>query len=254
MTLIYIALAAAPVLVMLSKYQRVAARKNQARSSVFEDCKALLQQAQISQDKANLPVLQGSYAGYKVALSVVEDTLGWRKLPPLWLLIKISANKPSQGSLDLIVRPANNEFYSPSWQWDGNLTIPPNWPQHAILKYRHKPIDTRLLEHHVPSLFTDEKMKELLIMPEFVRLTYMVKQADRGEYLIMRNAVYDAAPISKDGVEALIKQAITIRQALENAAMKTAPNLSVRGELVEPLSNNSKAAQTVKVFPNFLSQ
>ena len=211
-------------LLMVSKYQRDVARKNQARSSVFDDCKSLLQLAQISHDKANLPVLQGSYAGYKVALSVVEDTLGWRKLPPLWLLIKISANKPSQGSLDLIVRPANNEFYSPSWQWDGNLNIPSTWPQHAIIKYRHKPIDISLLEHHVPSLFADEKMKELLIMPEFVRLTYMVKQADRGEYLIMRNAMYDAEPISKDCVEALLKQAISIRQTLENVAIKADKN------------------------------
>jgi hypothetical protein len=231
MALIYIALAAALVLVLVSKYQRDTARKNQARSSVFDDCVSLLQNAQISQDKANLPVLQGSYGGYQVALSVVEDTLGWRKLPPLWLLIKISANKPSVGSLDLIVRPANNEFYSPSWQWDGNISIPPNWPQHAIIKYLHKPIDTGLLEHHVPKLFADVKMKELLIMPEFVRLTYMVKQADRGEYLIMRNAMYDAEPISKDSVEALIKQAIAIRQTLENVAARPT---TVRGELVEP--------------------
>ena len=221
MNVLILAIVSALVWLMVSKYQRDAARKNQARSSVFDDCKSLLQQAQISHDQANLPVLQGSYAGYKVALSVVEDTLGWRKLPPLWLLIKVSANNPSQGSLDLIVRPANNEFYSPSWQWDGNLSIPPNWPQHAIIKYLHKPIDTSLLEQQVPRLFADVKMKELLITPAMVRLTYMVKQADRGEYLIMRNAVYDAAPISKDGVEALLKQAIAIRQVLENAEVKT---------------------------------
>ena len=224
MNVFILVIVSALALLMVGKYQRDAARKNQTRSSVFDDCKSLLQQAQISPDKANLPVLQGRYAGYKIALSVVEDTLGWRKLPPLWLLIKISANKPSQGSLDLIVRPANNEFYSPSWQWDGNLSVPPDWPQHAIIKYRHKPIDISLLAQHVTRLFADEKMKELLIMPEFLRLTYMVKQADRGEYLIMRNAVYDAAPISKDCVEALIKQAIMIQQTLENAQVKIDKN------------------------------
>jgi hypothetical protein len=212
------------VLLMVGKYQRDAARKTLARSSVFDDCINLLQQAQISQDKANLPVLHGSYDGYKVALSVVEDTLGWRKLPPLWLLIKVSANKTTVGSLDLIVRPANNEFYSPSWQWDGNLSIPTNWPQHAIIKYQQQPVDTALLVAHVPALFADKKMKELLITPNMVRLTYMVKQAHRGEYLIMRNAVYDAAPISKEGVEALIKQAIAIRQTLENAEIKLDKN------------------------------
>lgn len=212
------AILAALVYVMFGKYQRDAKRKVIARSSVFDDCKDLLQQAQASTDKANLPLLQGQYAGYQVALSIVEDTIAWRKLPPLWLLVKVVASVPIQGSIDLIVRPANNEFYSPSWQWDGNLTIPPNWPQHAIIKYLHKPIDMRQLEQHVPSLFTDEKMKELLIMPDFVRLTYMAKQADRGEYLIMRNAVYNNTPLEKTLVETLLKQAIAILQTLEQTA------------------------------------
>jgi hypothetical protein len=216
MNVIYVGFLAALSLLMFGKYQRDAKRKVFARSRVFDDCQTLLQNVQISQDKANLPVLQGSYGGYQIALSIVEDTLGWRKLPPLWLLVKVVANKTSVGSLDLIVRPANNEFYSPSWQWDGNLTIPPNWPQHAIIKYRQEPIDMRLLEHHVPTLFADLKMKELLVMPDFVRLTYMAKQADRGEYLIMRNAVYGETPIDSALIESLLKQAIAIRQTIEN--------------------------------------
>lgn len=216
MNVIYVGLLAALGLLMFGKYQRDAKRKVLARNTVFDDCQTLLQNVQISQNKANLPVLQGSYGGYQVALSIVEDTVAWRKLPPLWLLVKVVANKPSVGSLDLIVRPAGNEFYSPSWQWDGNLTIPPTWPQHAIIKHLHKPIDMRLLEQYVPALFADLKMKELLVMPEFVRLTYMAKQADRGEYLIMRNAVYSETPIEKAIVENLIKQAIEIRQTIEN--------------------------------------
>ena len=219
MHVVVIVLAALLALLMFGKYQRDAKRRVLARSTVFDDCIGLLQQAQISQDKANLPVLNGQYAGYKISLNIVEDTLGWRKLPPLWLLVKVVANKPTIGSLDIIMRPANNEFYSPSWQWDGNLTIPTNWPQHAIIKYLHKPIDISLLQHIVPTLFSDLKMKELLIMPEFVRLTYMAKQADRGEYLIMRNAVYDNIPIDKKIVEVIIKQAIEIRQILEKTQL-----------------------------------
>jgi hypothetical protein len=216
MNVIYVGLLAALGMLMFGKYQRDAQRKVLSRSSVFDDCQTLLQNVQISQDKANLPVLQGSYGGYQVALSIVEDTIAWRKLPPLWLLVKVVANKTSVGSLDYIVRPANNEFYSPSWQWDGNLTIPPAWPQHAIIKYLHKPIDTSLLEQYVPALFADLKMKELLVMPEFVRLTYMAKQADRGEYLIMRNAVYGEEPIDRALIESLLKQAIAIRETIEN--------------------------------------
>jgi hypothetical protein len=220
MNIVVLVLIALMVVVSYRKYRQDAKYKIQARSHVFEDCLVLLEQAQVSWDKANLPLLKGSYAGYQVALSIVEDTLGWRKIPPLWLLIKVIANKPSQGTLDLIARPSNNEFYSPSWEWDGNLTIPSNWPQHAIIKYEQEPVDISLLEPYVPQLFADEKMKELLITPTMVRLTYMVNQAERGEYLIMRNAVYEDAPISKSTVETLLKQAIAMRLSMENTEIK----------------------------------
>ena len=200
---------------MYRKYRHAVRYRVEARGRLFDECCILLQQAQQSQDRAGLPVLHGNYAGYKVSLSVVEDTLGWRKVPPLWLLIKVEGNGLSSGTLDYIVRPTNNEFYSPSWQWDGVLTIPPTWPQHAILKYQQQSVDLTLLETFVPPLFADANMKELLLTPNMVRLTYMVKQAERGEYLIMRNAIYENTPIAKIAVERLLKQAIAIRESVE---------------------------------------
>ena len=62
-------------------------------------------------------------------------------------------------------------------------------------------------------------MKELLVTPNMLRLTYMVKQAERGEYLIMRNAVYESSPISKEFVEELLQQAVSIRQTIEDAQL-----------------------------------
>jgi hypothetical protein len=220
MNLVVITLLLLMVALMYRNYRRDVRQKIEARNTVFDDCEALLQQAQKTQDQAKLPVLYGRYEGYEVAISVVEDTIAWRKLPPLWLLIKVVANTPSAGSLDFIVRPANNEFYSPSWQWDGNLPIPLGWPQHAILKYQKTPVDVALLNPFVPSLFADAKMKELLVTPSMLRLTYMAQQAERGEYLIMRNAVFAQAPIKREILEALLKQAISIRQHIENAQSK----------------------------------
>ncbi len=137
-------------------------------------------------------------------------------MPPLWLLVKVKAKVRGFGTLDYIVRPSNNEFYSPSWQWDGNLAIPSNWPQHANLKYQDQFIDLKLIDSLVPQMFADVNMKELLVTPEMTRLTYMVKQAERGEYLIMRNAIYENTPISRTIVETLLKQAIAIQIKLEH--------------------------------------
>lgn len=205
------------IVLLYRKYHHAVRYKTDARGRIFDECSPLLANARQRLDKANLPILEGDCGGYKVSLSIVEDTLGWRKVPPLWLLIKVEANVKSTGTIDCIVRPSNNEFYSPSWQWDGNLVIPANWPQHAILKYQHQAVDLDLIDSFIPQLFADANMKELLVMPNFTRLTYMVKQAERGEYLIMRNAIYENTPISKNIVEALLQQAIAIRQSIEHS-------------------------------------
>lgn len=218
MNLMIVLLMLVMVALMVRRYRRDAWHRACSRDSVFDECEGLLQQAVFSHDRGGLPLLQGEYDGYRVSLGIVEDTVAWRKLPPLWLLVTVHGRVASEGSLDLIVRPANNEFYSPSWQWDGNLHLPTGWPQHAILKYRKRPADLEALNPFVPRLFSDDRMKELLVTPRLLRLTYMAKQANRGEYLIMRNAVYDAIPLERDLIESLLKKAVGLRRTVELAA------------------------------------
>lgn len=217
MNIVVLLLLIAMTMMLCRKYSHAVRYKADARGRIFDECLPLLANAHQRLDKANLPILEGDYDSYNVSMSIVEDTLGWRKVPPLWLLIKVDASMQTTGTLDYIVRPSNNEFYSPSWHWNGNLAIPENWPQHAILKYQHQAVDLALIDSFAPHLFADANMKELLVMPKFTRLTYMVKQAERGEYLIMRNAIYENTPISKNIVETLLKQAISIRRNIENS-------------------------------------
>lgn len=212
---LYLLLLAAMLAWMVRRYRSDARLLAQCRSQLYDHCASLLQGSRRSQDRAGLPVLQGEFAGYRVTLEVVEDTVAWRKLPPLWLMLTVHGRVSSHGSLALMARPANNEYWSPSWQWDGHLTLPPAWPQHALLKYRHQPADMDALHAHVPRLFADARVKELLIHPRSLRLTYLAKQANRGEYLIMRNAVYDDQPIARDIVQDLLQQAVAMRMALE---------------------------------------
>lgn len=243
MNYVAMGLAVLMVALLVRRYRRDAWHRRQARSSLFTECANLLTEQRYSDDAGGLPQLHGVYAGYQVTLGMVEDTLAWRKLPPLWLLVTVHAKAPSSGTLDLIARPANNEFYSPAWQWEGNLRLPTGWPQHAILKYRRQPADLAVLNRFVPRMFDDVHMKELLLTPALLRLTYMVKQADRGEYLIMRNAVYDAVPIPHSVVQGLLQQAVTLRATLEQAAETAMPPLHM------PASAVRHAGATQKGMP-----
>ncbi|MFT7413644.1 MAG: hypothetical protein ACI9FO_000295 [Methylophagaceae bacterium] len=130
-------------------------------------------------------------------------------------MVSIKANKKSKGSMDFIVRPQNIEFYSPGWHWDGLFKTPLNWPQYSIAKYQDTKASVSVLDKFVPDLFKDEKVKQLLVTPGSVRITYMAKQAIRGEYLLTRSAVFDDQAIASDDVKKIIEYAISIRKSIE---------------------------------------
>lgn len=197
-------------------YQRDHAKTIQAKLHLFDSCMDVLHDAKLSPQGVDFPKLRGQYDGFDVLLELVADTLAVRKVPPLWLLVTIKGNCLTKGSLDLIVRPQNNEFYSPAWQWSGHLQAPDNWPAHSMIKYQDEPAAVEVLNKFVPLLFADERMKELLVLPSAVRITYMAKQAERGEYMLMRNSIFDAVPLEKELVQRIIMDAIRIRKALEN--------------------------------------
>lgn len=190
------------------------------RGNIFNDCSILLTEVSQTQEAIGFPTLTGSYNGYQVRFEAQADTLAMRKIPPLWLMITVMGKQRTHGSLDVLVRPQNTEFYSPAWEWNDTLSIPHSWPQYAMVKYQGTVARLDILENFVPKLFANEKVKELLITPTLVRITYMAKQAERGEYMLMRNAVFDGLPIAKGVVEALLQSAIDIRKELEGASPK----------------------------------
>jgi len=185
------------------------------RRGMLDDCIDLLQNTNMEKTISDFPHLSGQYAGYSVTLALILDTMAVRKVPPLWLTVEVEGKQVIKGSLDLLVRPQNSEFYSPSWQWEGNLKTPKNWPKHSIIKYQQDVASIDVLTQYVPSIFEDDHMKELLVLPSKLRITYLVKQAAKSEYMVLRNVLLDAKPIDKRQVERLIKKAIEIRESLE---------------------------------------
>ena len=61
----------------------------------------------------------------------------------------------------------------------------------------------------------DKKTKELIVTPQRIRLTYQAKQAERGDYLLLRSATFDHDPLPPDTVQALLRHGIGLHQDLE---------------------------------------
>lgn len=202
--------------VLIWMYMHHYRRTMAGRSNLLDTCKPLLRSAISGRNEAGYATLEGLYEGYRVRLTLEEDHLTLRKIPSLWLHLLIESDPPgSRGTLGMLVRPQNTEFYSPSWDWEHAVEAPAGWPQHAIYRTRSELPDIARIDVRVRQLFEDEKTKELVVTPQRIRLTYQAKQAERGDYLLLRSATFDHDPLPPDTVHALLQHGIGLRRDLE---------------------------------------
>ncbi|MCX4187089.1 hypothetical protein [Methylophaga sp. OBS4] len=179
----------------------------QSRASLLDSCGKVMTVSETRFNAAGYASIRGFFNQTPLSLRVEVDNLTARKIPVMWLHIKLERNtSATTGSLDILVRPQNTEFYSPSWQWSQPVKPLAGWPEHARYMSRDVTPDLQAIDADVRTLFADEKTKELLITPDAVRLTYLIRQADRGNYLLLRSVHFDDNPIDSDQVAALARQ------------------------------------------------
>jgi hypothetical protein len=196
------ALVLAAIAALSAVHMRDVRRRRLERRAAYDNVLSLFDQYRVTQEGLHYPALEGRYRGLPVKLDLVLDDMTWRKLPSLWLKATLLVPNPARGTLDFLVRPQGNEFYSPSADLPRQLKVPAEWPQHAIL-CSETGATTPNLASLTPymSAFDDVRTKELLVTPLGLRLVYQAAQAERAEYLVLRQAKFasigtDAALVS----------------------------------------------------------
>jgi hypothetical protein len=209
-----VALVALALLALALAYRRDRTRLRRARGRYFEDCLSLFARPTLSQDDVDFPTLEGAYRGRRVRLQPLVDHVAVRKLPSLWLLLTVFEDLPLKGTLDLLLRPQNVEFYSPSSRLPVTLRPPAGWPAHALLRTDEDglPPLERLTPH--VAMFDDPKMKELVVTPNGVRLVYQAEQAERAHYAVLRHARFARERLPAAVAQALLDRAIAIVETL----------------------------------------
>jgi hypothetical protein len=164
------------------------------RRALFDGCREALSDAAIRQDGIDYPVLEGRYGNLDVKIEAIVDHVSLRKLPQLLALVTLRAPVPGGAVVDVLARPQNTEFYSP---WSGLPFVVDSarhWPAHALVRTNHRgPLPILGVLDARMRLFEDARVKELLITPRGVRLVYLLKEGERGPYLLLRQAVFGAA-------------------------------------------------------------
>lgn len=166
-------------------------------------------------DRAGFSSVSGIYKGKNVSLKLEVDNLTPRKLPIMWVHINMKRPAGSTGSLDILVRPQPSDVFSPGWNWQKTVTPLKSWPEHARYSSQGEVPPLQAIDKDVRTIFADQHAKELLITPEFVRLTYLVRQADRGHYLLLRTAEFDMQPIDSAKLSTLIRKLEEVQKNLD---------------------------------------
>lgn len=215
-----LALAAGGIGALGWMHNRDLRRAKLRRRSVFDDCRGILEDAELSHVGDGYPELHGRYAGFPTELSLISDTIQLRKLPVLWLLVTVHRPLAVPGVFDMMIRPSNAEYYSPHGSLTETLVNQPGWHEHAVIRSDNaaaiRPLLPRL-QPHIESFLADERGKEVLVTPKGIRLVWRVDESQRGHYLALRQPLFEKDRVPRNEVEALLSKAALLADDIERA-------------------------------------
>lgn len=185
----------------------------QSRAEYFDAVKPLFDGGETRLQPTGFPRMTGRRTGHAFDLQAVPDTLTFRKLPALWVLITLPEPMPLDATLDLMARPSGNEPFSQFATLQQSLPTPPNFPKDIAVRTddaaRIPPAD--LIARNA-DLFSDPRVKELVISSKGLRIVILAEEADRGRFLIFREAEMGRSPLSPAQLEPLLDRLAALRQ------------------------------------------
>ena len=192
---------------------REARARTKARAAYFDAVKPLFDGGETRLQPSGFPRMTGKRAGLAFDLQAVPDTLTFRKLPALWVLVTVPEPLPLKATLDLLARPSGNEPFTHFATLPQSLPTPADLPKDVAIRSddasRIPPPD--LLARHA-DLFADPRVKELVLSPKGLRIVFLAEEADRSRYLIFREAEMGRAPLTPARLEPLLYRLAALRE------------------------------------------
>jgi hypothetical protein len=199
-------------------WRREQAAAKAGRAALFADCMDLLAGAELLQDGLDYPVLRGRWQGCPVELKPIADTAALRKLPTLWLQVTLTAPTGAPGVLDVLQRPWGAEYWSPSADLPVSVPTPPGLPETAQIRLDHERASSLLpLLASRAALLARPATKELLITPKGVRLVVQIGEAERGSYLLFREARFALQRLEREALAAMLREAGRLLEEVRRA-------------------------------------
>lgn len=184
-----------------------------ARANYFDAVKPLFDGGRSQQEPSGFPRMTGRRAGLAYDLQAIPDTLTFRKLPALWVLVTLPEPLPLAATLDLLARPSGNEPFTHFTTLAQSLPTPPDLPKDLAIRTddASKTPPESLIGRHA-GLFADARVKELVLSPKGLRIVILAEEADRGRYLIFREAEMGMTPLSPSRLAPILDRLAALRE------------------------------------------
>lgn len=184
-----------------------------ARAGYFDAVKPLFEGGETQLQPTGFARLSGGRRGLTFDLQALPDTLTFRKLPALWVMVSLVDSLPVTATLDLMARPSGNEPFTRFPSLPHSLPTPSALPKEVAIRSddaRNIPPESLILRH--ADLFDDPGVKELVLSPSGLRIVILAEEADRARYLIFREAEMGRTPLPPARLAPLLDRLAAIRE------------------------------------------
>ncbi|NBO21460.1 MAG: hypothetical protein EBU97_05965 [Rhodobacteraceae bacterium] len=179
------------------RFWQAAMQRRAARAGYLAQAEALLTTPRRQMQDSGYLRIAGQWQGGAFDLQVVPDTLSYRKLPCLWLLVSRTDPLPAlAGEVRIMARASGLEAFSTFSSLPIEVTLPPGFPPDCTLRCtdpQHVP-PLAVLDH-VAGLMADPRVKEVVLSPKGLRIVILAEEGARGAYLIHRDAEFATEPL-----------------------------------------------------------
>ena len=194
-------------------FRRKQRQKAAATEFLFADVLGVVEEAVFEQRGADeYPRLSGTYGGFPVQIYPLVDTLATRRLPALWLMVTLQDKLPVKAHFDLMMRPAGATTFSNFDHLPHTLGHQEGFPEQAVIRTDNAEdvLPASLLEPHLEPFF-GPRAKELLITQNGLRIVWLLAEAERARYGVLRQAEFGEVQIEGLLVRDLLDRLIAIR-------------------------------------------
>ncbi|MBK8441767.1 MAG: hypothetical protein IPL38_20475 [Rhodobacter sp.] len=211
----FAAAGAALALWLAFRLARATRDRRLARAAYFDALRPLFDGGDLHLQPTGFPRLTGRRGGLAFDLQALPDSLTFRKLPALWVMVSLPQPLPIQATLDIMARPSGQEPFSHFANLPQSLPCPAFLPDGMAIRSDNAaavPPESVIAAH--AGLLADPRVKELLISPKGLRLVILAEEAERGRYLIFRDAEMGMTPLPPARVEPLLSALTALRDDL----------------------------------------